>query len=439
MKKAMTCLALGGVVLAAGGAWFVNRVPYSPLADAPLALSPALIEKGEYVARLGDCVACHSVAGKPPFSGGLEMATPMGSIFATNITPDKRSGIGNYSLDDFDRAVRQGVAADGHLLYPAMPYPSFATFSDDDVKALYAFFMKGVTPADVQNKQSEILWPLNMRWPLALWNAAFADADPYQAKPGQVEQWNRGAYIVQGPGHCGSCHTPRSITMNEKALDERSPAYLSGALIDGWYAPSLRQDPNIGLGRWSEPEIVQYLKTGRNVHSVVTGSMTEAFNNSTQYMSDNDLGAIAHYLVSLPGNGKDGPRWAPTAAPVAWSSPGAKTYLGKCSSCHGQDGRGQGQWIPPLAGASSSMVSESATGINATLNGSDRVIAGGVPDAYRMPPYRNQLTDQEIADVLTFVRSTWGNQGDAVEAKEVHTLRDKTDPASPDPIILQMR
>ncbi len=439
MKKAMTCLALGGVVLVAGGAWFVNRVVYSPLADAPLALSPALIEKGEYVARLGDCVACHSVAGNPPFSGGLEMATPMGSIFATNITPDKRSGIGNYSLDDFDRAVRQGVAADGHRLYPAMPYPSFSKFSDDDVKALYAFFMKGVTPADVPNKQSEIPWPLNMRWPLALWNAAFADSDPYQAKPGQDEQWNRGAYIVQGPGHCGSCHTPRSITMNEKALDERNANYLSGALIDGWYAPSLRQDPNTGLGRWSEPEIVQYLKTGRNVHSVVTGSMTEAFNNSTQYMSDDDLGAIAHYLASLPGNGKDGPPWTPSPAPVAWSSPGAKTYLAKCSSCHGQDGRGQGQWIPPLAGASSSMVSESSTGINATLNGSDRVIASGLPDAYRMPPYRNQLTDQEIADALTFVRSSWGNQGNAVEANEVRTLRDKTDPASPDPIILHMR
>ncbi|MGE6385194.1 c-type cytochrome [Pseudomonas sp. NPDC078416] len=439
MKKAITCLAVGGVVLAASGAWFVNRVPYSPLANAPLALSPALIEKGEYVARLGDCVACHSVAGNPPFSGGLEMATPMGSIFATNITPDKRSGIGNYSLDDFDRAVRQGVAADGHRLYPAMPYPSFSKFSDDDVKALYAFFMKGVTPADVPSKQSEIPWPLNMRWPLALWNAAFADSDPYQTKSGKDEAWNRGAYIVQGPGHCGSCHTPRSITMNEKALDERSPAYLSGALIDGWYAPSLRQDPNIGLGRWSEPEIVQYLKTGRNVHSVVTGSMTEAFNNSTQYMSDDDLGAIAHYLVSLPGNGKDGPPWKPSPAPVAWSSPGARTYLAKCSSCHGQDGRGQGQWIPQLAGASSSMVNESATGINATLNGSDRVIAGGVPDAYRMPPYRNQLTDQEIADVLTFVRSTWGNQGDAVEAKEVSKLRAKTDPASPDPVILQMR
>ncbi|OCX17497.1 c-type cytochrome [Pseudomonas graminis] len=435
----MTCLALGGVVLVAGGAWFVNRVVYSPLADAPLALSPALIEKGEYVARLGDCVACHSVAGNPPFSGGLEMATPMGSIFATNITPDKRSGIGNYSLDDFDRAVRQGVAADGHRLYPAMPYPSFSKFSDDDVKALYAFFMKGVTPADVPNKQSEIPWPFNMRWPLALWNAAFADSDPYQAKPGQDEQWNRGAYIVQGPGHCGSCHTPRSITMNEKALDERNANYLSGALIDGWYAPSLRQDPNTGLGRWSEPEIVQYLKTGRNVHSVVTGSMTEAFNNSTQYMSDDDLGAIAHYLASLPGNGKDGPPWTPSPAPVAWSSPGAKTYLAKCSSCHGQDGRGQGQWIPPLAGASSSMVSESSTGINATLNGSDRVIASGLPDAYRMPPYRNQLTDQEIADALTFVRSSWGNQGNAVEANEVRTLRDKTDPASPDPIILHMR
>ncbi|WP_044319738.1 c-type cytochrome [Pseudomonas amygdali] len=439
MKRAITYLALVGVLLAAGGAWFVNRVPHSALATAQLESSSELIQKGEYVARLGDCVACHSVAGNAPFSGGLEMATPMGSIFATNITPDKKTGIGNYSLGEFDRAVRLGVAADGHRLYPAMPYPSFAKLSEDDIKALYAFFMQGVAPAEVQNKQSEIPWPLNMRWPLALWNAAFADSDAYQAKSGKDELWNRGAYIVQGPGHCGSCHTPRGVAMNEKGLDESSANYLSGALIDGWYAPSLRQDPNVGLGRWSEPQIVQYLKTGRNVHSVVTGSMTEAFNNSTQYMTDSDLAAIARYLVSLPGNGKDGTPWTPSNAPVAWSSPGAKTYLAKCSSCHGQNGQGQGQWIPPLAGASSSMVSESDTGINATLNGSDRVVANGVPDTYRMPPYRNQLTDREIADVLTFVRSTWGNHGGAVDPKDVGKLRERTNPASPNPIILQMR
>ncbi|MFW0754990.1 c-type cytochrome [Pseudomonas sp. H11T01] len=449
MNKTIKYLLPAGIVVAAGLGWFVNRTPSSSFADETAAPSTdaQLVQRGEYVARLSDCVACHSTPKSAPFAGGLEMATPMGSIYATNITPDKQTGIGNYSLADFDRAVRSGVAADGHRLYPAMPYPSYAKLSDDDVRALYAFFMAGVKPAQQQNQQSHIPWPLNMRWPLALWNAAFVDDGAYQAKPSEDALWNRGAYIVQGAGHCGSCHTPRSLTMNEKSLDEGSPTFLSGSLLDGWYAPSLRQDPNTGLGRWSEQEIVDYLKTGRNAHSVVVGTMAEVFNNSTQYMSDPDLKAIAHYLVSLLGDPKrDGPPWKPatkqTAEQTPLSTPGAANYMAKCSSCHGSDGSdgsGQAPWIPPLAGASSSMVKESATSINATLNGSERVVANGIPDSYRMPPYRNQLSDQEVADVLTFVRTSWGNQGGAVKADEVKGLRERTNPASSNPIILQMR
>lgn len=446
MNKTIKYLLPAGIVVAAGLGWFVNRTPSSPFANETAApsIDAQLIQRGEYVARLSDCVACHSTPKSAPFAGGLEMATPMGSIYATNITPDKRTGIGNYSLADFDRAVRSGVAADGHRLYPAMPYPSYAKLSDDDVRALYAFFMAGVKPAQQQNQQGHIPWPLNMRWPLALWNAAFVDDGAYEAKPSEDALWNRGAYIVQGAGHCGSCHTPRSLTMNEKSLDESSSTFLSGSLLDGWYAPSLRQDPNTGLGRWSEQEIVDYLKTGRNAHSVVVGTMAEVFNNSTQYMSDPDLKAIAHYLVSLPGDPKrDGPPWNPAAKQMAeqpqLSAPGAGNYMAKCSSCHGIDGSGQAPWIPPLAGASSSMVKESATSINATLNGSERVVANGIPDSYRMPPYRNQLSDQEVADVLTFVRTSWGNQGGAVKADEVKELRERTNPASSNPIILQMR
>jgi mono/diheme cytochrome c family protein len=445
LNRSIKYLAPTVIVVAAGLAWFVNRVPFSPLEnEVPPTPSPALIQRGEYVARLSDCVACHSVPNKAPFSGGLEMGTPMGSIFTTNITPDKETGIGNYSLADFDRAVRSGVAASGHRLYPAMPYPSYVKLSDDDVRALYAFFMNKVQPVRQENHPAEIPWPLNMRWPLALWNAVFAGGGTYQTKAGNDPLWERGAYIVQGPGHCGSCHTPRGLAMNEKALDETKPVYLSGALLDGWYAPSLRQDPNTGLGRWSEQEIVQYLKTGRNVHSVVAGTMSEAFNNSTQYMSDDDLQGIARYLVSLPGDPKrDGPRWvqaqAPAVKPEDWNTPGARTYLAKCSACHGAQGGGQGQWIPPLAGALSSMSKESASSINITLNGSDRVVAAGVPDAYRMPPYRSQLSDKEIADVLTFVRGSWGNLGGPVDIDDVKVLREHTNPASSTPIVLQMR
>jgi len=437
---ALPCLVAAGLL-----AWYVTREPASPLQTDQTAaadMAPALIARGEYVARLSDCVACHSVPGGVPFTGGLEMATPLGAIHTTNVTPDPETGIGHYSLADFDRAVRHGVAPGGRRLYPAMPYPSYAKLSDDDVRALYAFFMKGIAPVRQANIPSEIPWPLNMRWPIALWNGVFTDTAPYAAKAGKDEIWNRGAYIVQGPGHCGSCHTPRGLAFNEKALDESGTPFLAGALLDGWYAPSLRNDHNTGLGRWSEPEIVQFLKTGRNQHAVVFGSMTEAFNNSTQFMSDDDLAAIARYLKSLPGDSqRDGTPWQYQAVSAAdrLDTPGAHTYVTRCASCHGADGKGQAQWMPPLAGATSALAKENASAINITLNGSQRVVAAGVPDAYRMPAFREQLSDQQIAEVLTFVRSTWGNQSEPVDAKAVSTLREHTDPASSSPIILQMR
>ncbi|ORT73694.1 c-type cytochrome [Pseudomonas mosselii] len=431
---AVPCLVAAGLL-----AWYVTREPASPFSVTDSA-DAALVSRGEYVARLSDCVACHSLPGKAPFAGGLEMATPLGAIHATNITPDREHGIGAYSLADFDRAVRQGVAPGGRRLYPAMPYPSYVKLSDDDVRALYAFFMKGVQPAAETNVPSDIPWPLNLRWPIALWNGLFAPTSAYAQKADQDPLWNRGAYIVQGPGHCGSCHTPRGLAFNEKALDESGAPFLAGALLDGWYAPSLRQDHNTGLGRWSEPEMVQFLKTGRNKHAVVYGSMTEAFNNSTQFMSDDDLNAIARYLKSLPGDpGRDGAPWQYQAVAAGPDTPGAHTYATRCASCHGLDGKGQAEWMPPLAGATSMLAAENASAINITLNGSQRIVAAGVPDAYRMPAFREQLSDQEIAQVLSFARGAWGNHGGEVQAKAVGTLRGHTDPASSSPIILHMR
>ncbi|PFG72419.1 mono/diheme cytochrome c family protein [Pseudomonas poae] len=432
----LPCLVAAGLL-----AWYVTRQPATPFAQEQAAsVDPAQVSRGEYVARLSDCVACHSLPGKAPFAGGLEMATPLGAIHATNITPDRTHGIGTYSLADFDRAVRHGVAPGGRRLYPAMPYPSYAKLSDDDIRAMYAFFMQGVQPASEPNIPSDIPWPLNLRWPIALWNGLFAPTATYAAKPNQDARWNRGAYIVQGPGHCGSCHTPRGLAFNEKALDESGKPFLAGALLDGWYAPSLRQDPNTGLGRWSEAQIVQFLKTGRNAHAVVYGSMTEAFNNSTQFMEDADLAAIARYLKSLPGDPqRDGTPWQYVAADTRQDVPGAHTYATRCASCHGPDGKGQPEWMPPLAGATSALAKESASAINITLNGSQRVVAAGVPDAYRMPAFREQLSDAEIAQVLTYVRSTWGNHGEAIDAKAVGKLRGHTDPASSSPIILHMR
>lgn len=441
LRRAFVVTLLVALVGGAALTWFVTRTPSSPF-DASAAEAPAsdLVRRGEYVARQADCVACHSLPDGKPFSGGLEMGTPLGSIFATNITPDRRTGIGTYSLGDFDRAVRHGVARDGHHLYPAMPYPSYAKLSDDDVRSLYAFFMNGVQAVDQPNRASAIKWPMNMRWPLALWNLVFTESGTYLQKPERDEQWNRGAYLVQAAGHCGSCHTPRSLAMNEKALDETGALYLSGALLDGWYAPSLRQDHNTGLGRWTEDDIYRFLKNGRNKHAVVFGSMTEAYNNSLQFLTDEDLRAIGHYLKSLPGDPvRDGPQWHYVSMPADRSRPGEKIFAAKCSFCHGNDGRGKDQWISPLAGASSSLAASNDSQINVTLNGSGRIVSAGVPDSYRMPPFRQQLSDQQIADVLTYVRSSWGNRGGLVTPAQVKALRDHTGPASSSPIVLQMR
>jgi mono/diheme cytochrome c family protein len=434
LKPVLKILVPAVLVAGLGTAWFVTRTPASPFDGLSQSRASAdLVGRGEYLARASDCAACHSLPDRPAFTGGLEMPTPMGAIFATNITPDKRAGIGSYSLADFDRAMRHGVARDGHRLYPAMPYPSYAKLNDDDIRALYAFFMASVPASSVPNRKSEIPWPLSIRWPLAMWNAVFLDTTPYRAKSDKDAQWNRGAYLVQGAGHCGSCHTARGIAMNEKALDESNPSYLAGALIDNWFAPSLRKDTNGGLGRWSEAEITQFLKSGRNRHAVVFGSMTDVINNSTQFMTDADLQAVSHYLASLPGDPqKDGEPWKYAAA-GNWSGPasaGARSYAAKCSFCHGSDGRGQGQWIPPLAGSAASMAKENASSINATLNGSARVVVRGMPDSYRMPPFRNQLSDQEAADLLTFIRTSWGNSGGPVTADDVKKLREHTRPAN---------
>lgn len=427
----------------AGGAWWVTHVPSSPF-DGEAKPAPGPVEKGEYVARLADCVACHTTEHGKPFAGGLAMGTPIGAIYTTNITPDVETGIGAYTLADFDNAVRRGVSPDGTRLYPAMPHPSYTKMSDDDIRALYDYFMNHVEPVVQANRLSDIPWPLNTRWPLAVWNTVFTEPGTYQPKASQNELWNRGAYLVQGAGHCGSCHTPRGLGIQEVALDESDPRYLSGALLDGWYAPSLRNDHNTGLGRWSEDDVVAYLKNGRNQHGVVFGSMMEAFNNSTQFMTDEDFKSIAHYLKSLPGDrSRDGEPWEyqPVAASAAGAPaiPGAAIYASQCATCHGRDGLGRGEWMPPLAGASSVLAPTSQSAINITLNGGGRVVAGGVADAYRMPSSRTKLTDQQIAEVLTYVRSSWGNKASPVTAEEVKALRDHTDPASPDPIILQMR
>ena len=244
-----------------------------------------LIKRGEYLARAGDCVACHTNGHKgTPFAGGLSMMTPIGAIYSTNITPDKEHGIGNYTFEEFDDAVRKGVRKDGTTLYPAMPYPSFARVTEEDMRAMYAYFMHGVKPVAQANRDVDIPWPLSMRWPLAIWRGMFApDPQAFVAKADADPVIERGRYLVEGLGHCGACHTPRALTMQEKALsNDESDKFLAGssAPIDGWEATSLRGENREGLGTWSEAELSEFLKTGRNDKSVVFGGMSDVVEHS---------------------------------------------------------------------------------------------------------------------------------------------------------------
>jgi mono/diheme cytochrome c family protein len=397
----------------------------------------------EYAALASDCVACHSIPGGKAFAGGLKMGTPLGAIYSTNITPDPETGIGRYSLAEFDRAVRSGIARDGRHLYPAMPYPSYAKLSDADVVALYRFFMKQVRPVRQANIGSDIPTLLSFRWPLAIWNYFFAPSGSYVAKPSHDAAWNRGAYLVQGPAHCGACHTPRGIAIQEKALDESGSKFLAGAALDGWYAPGLRGNTRTGLGTWSNRDIVEFLKYGHNRVGTSFGSMTEAINNSTSYLSDGDLAAIAHYLKSLSATSAQPAVVYSGATTMALRRPstlaGGAVYAGSCASCHGFDGKGFTPYMPALAGNPVVLDRDPSSLINVTLNGSIPLVAKGVPDAYRMPQFRQQMSDQDVADVITFIRNGWGNQAPAVTAAQVAKLRKTTDPTSDQVIVLKMR
>ncbi|MCK8788108.1 cytochrome c [Roseomonas sp. NAR14] len=403
---------------------------------APPAADPALVARGAYLARLGDCTACHTAPGGRPFAGGLAMATPVGTIYSTNITPDRETGIGRYSEADFARVLREGVVPEGHTLYPAMPYPSYARLTEADTAALYAYFMHGVAPQRQANRDSDIPWPLSMRWPLRFWRLAFAPAPrPFDAAAYPDPRVARGAYLVQGLGHCGACHTPRALTMQEKALTDRDGAdYLAGgAVIDGWVAPALRNDARAGLASWSEQDIVEFLRTGRNRFTAVFGGMTDVVAHSTQHMTEADLGAIAAYLKSLGGAPRD--PYRPDGATEAAlrggddGARGAAVYLDNCNACHRSGGQGYTRVFPALAGNPVVLDADPTSLIRIVLFGSTLPGLRTAPSAFTMPPAAGRLDDAAVADVASFVRAAWGNRGTPVAASDVAAVRRTATPA----------
>ncbi|MDE1941944.1 MAG: c-type cytochrome [Betaproteobacteria bacterium] len=383
-----------------------------------------LVKRGEYLAHLGDCVACHTAKGGKPLAGGLEMQTPFGTIHSTNITPDALTGIGSYSFGAFDRAMRQGVAADGHNLYPVMPYTSFARISPDDMHALYAYLMKGVQPVQQANQKNHMQWPFSMRFGLKFWNAVFLKETPFKPDPSKSAQWNRGAYIVQGLGHCGACHSPRGIAMQEKAQSDEGEAglsYLTGSTLEHWRAVNLRN-------RWSGESFAQFLKTGHNRYATAYGTMTDVVHHSSQHFSDSDLAAIGEYLSSLSPNDETNsimPHQVVKASEKdLYKTRGGLGYVQFCSTCHQYDGRGVEKFFPPLANNSSVQAKDPTSVIHVILSGWKSPVTESARHGFYMPSY-SRLGDQELAEIITFVRAQWGNRGLPVTAVDVKKVREE--------------
>ena len=428
-RRSWAVAALALVVAVVAILVFALHVP-NPGISPLLAQRKPDVEHGKYVAVVGDCAACHTAAGGQPFAGGVPFSTPVGTVYSTNITTDRDSGIGNYSFEDFVRVMRLGVTPDGTRLYPAMPYTAYAKVSDEDLQDLFAYLQSGVAPAHELRRPSPIPWPLSIRWPLALWNLAFHDDSRFVADGSKDEQWNRGAYLVQGLGHCGTCHTPRGVGFEEVDVAGKSNLYLSGTEFDGTSPINLRGNAADGLGRWSASDIAELLRSGRNPHSAVTGPMADVVRDSTQSMTDHDVAAIAAYLKSLsPAPEGHRPTFAANDATIRTimagdeRSAGGRIYMDSCAACHRLSGSGERLAFPTLAGNSAVLNSGPSSLIAVILNGARLPSTAAAPTGLAMPPFGWRYDDAEIAELATFVRANWGNSAPPVTAAEVAKVR----------------
>jgi mono/diheme cytochrome c family protein len=374
------------------------------------------IERGRYLVNAGDCASCHTDQGGKPYAGGLAVPTPFGVIYSTNITPDPATGIGKWSEQDFYKAMHNGIGRDGKRLYPAFPYPWFTKVSRDDVGAIKAF-LDTLAPVRQANKPTELHWPLNVREVMAGWNELYFHEGVFKADPTKSEQWNRGAYLVEGLGHCGACHT----ATNELGASKTGEKLKGGDFGEHWYAPSLTSNLRDGLGGWSAVEIVEYLKTGANDKSAAAGPMAEVIKNSTQYLSDADLSSIAAYLKDFPvGKVK-----ATTTTEInkQMLSHGEALYFDNCTGCHMENGEGLAQAFPPLKGSSAVQAKTPDTVIHVVLAGAKIAATKGKPTGFAMPAFDWKLDDKEVADLVNYIRNAWGNHASLTSADIVSKVR----------------
>lgn len=431
--KAIVRIAGGLALLGALAVLAMIWVPASPTGPLKQLAADYQPEKGagEAVARAADCAACHTAPGGKPYAGGRGMPSPFGTIYATNITPDVKTGIGAYSLGEFRAALYDGVRRDGARLYPAMPYASFRKLSEEDVRALYAYFMKDVAPVASTPPETRLPFPFNQRWAIRAWAwAALPEAGfkPHMGDP----VLDRGAYLVEGPGHCGACHTPRNALFAEKGYDAKSADFLTGATLDGWPASDLRAK-NAAVQSWSPEELSALLRSGRNDTVGVAGEMALVVEHSLQHLPEKDVGAIVAYLKAIRQERASSvastprPQPAPTAEELTEASPqlslGHRLYLDNCNACHFVDGRGAAGVFPRLDG--NELVTAGSAGglLSVILEGAATPSTATRPARLIMPAFGWRLSDEEVAALATFIRQAWSNNAGPVTLAEVAAVR----------------
>lgn len=418
---AVATVAVLAAIGAGGWAWTSLNTSASAVADDTMRLADfkssdtEAIKRGEYVMRLGDCSACHTrESGK--FAGGYDMKTPFGTLVSSNITPDPETGIGKMTERDFFNAVRQGIGQHG-LLYPAMTFPAYRKLSDQDMHDLWAY-MSTVEP--VKNDIDEnagMPFPFNIRLAMAGWDMLFFDNSGFEPVTEQVDAWNRGKYIVDGPGHCAACHSPRNALGGEVAS-----AYLQGGNIGDWFAPDLTSNPHVGLGSSTAEDIARYLKTGSDGVAVAAGPMAEAVEHSTQYFTAADALAVATYLKSLPSSPTKPAPMMPGDTPAMQRA--ALKYEVNCSACHGLQGEGITNMVPAFKGNHGLLADDATNLIHAMLRGARAAHTHDLQTAAGMPAFDWKMDDRQIVEVLDYVRKSWGNSGAPVAVNEVGRLRE---------------
>ena len=376
------------------------------------------IERGRYLVRAGDCVSCHTSPGGKPFAGGLGIQTPFGVIYSMNLTPDPETGIGNWSNADFYNAMHRGIDAKGQRLYPAFPYPWFTKLSRSDVDAIKAY-LNVLEPVKQQNKPTGLPWPLSWRISMVGWNLLFFNEGEMRADAAKSAEWNRGAYLVEGAGHCAACHTPKNVLGASKG----GQALQGGDAGNHWFAPSLSSDLRDGLGGWTVADIVAYLKTGSNAKAATAGAMTDVIKNSTQYLSDADLNAIAVYLKDMPAvTSKEEAKKAPLATSDRLAR-GEALYVDNCMGCHMADGGGIAKVFPPLKASAAIQAASPGTVIHVVMEGAKMATPATKPTGLTMPGFAGKLNDGEIAAVVNYIRNAWGNRASLVSVGSVAEVR----------------